>query len=285
MKSKLLFLLGAGILLLATLPFLRSRPTSILWYTTTVKAFDEAREGEKPVLTFLYTDWCGYCRQMDSTTFTDSSVIEELGDRVIWLRLNAETDEEGVRLARKFQVSGYPTLLLLDPEGDEIDRLQGFMPPERFLQSVDESIVSAESFAEAQELIETDPENAEARYALAEHYLRRSMFADAVPHLTKVIELDPANQFGNTDASLYYLAESLTETRSFEAAIEKLETLQYRFPESHFASEAELMKAEILLFSGKKSEARLLLAQFVDNNPDHVAAEQIREFLDETSVD
>jgi thiol:disulfide interchange protein DsbD len=142
MKSKLLFALALVLLFLAVLPLFRGSGGSIDWYSEPTLAFDEAAEAEQEVLVFLYTDWCTYCKQMDQTTFKDPSVLSQMADNYVWLRLNAESDPEGIRMQRKFFVSGFPTLLILDSSGREIDRLQGFIPPSRFAREVQQRIRS-----------------------------------------------------------------------------------------------------------------------------------------------
>ena len=140
MKSKLLFGFALVLLFLAVLPLFRASGGSIDWHSRSQSAFDEASETDQQVLVFLYTDWCTYCRQMDQTTFRDRSVLNQMADDYVWLRLNAETDPDGVKMQRKFFVSGFPTLLILDSNGREIDRLQGFIPPSRFAREVRERI-------------------------------------------------------------------------------------------------------------------------------------------------
>jgi thiol:disulfide interchange protein DsbD len=136
MKVKLFFALAIVLLLLAVAPLFRAPEQPIAWRSSPERAFDEAARGNLPVLVFLYTDWCTYCRQMDQTTFSDPDVVRQMSSDYVWLRLNAETDPFGIRMQRRFSVSGFPTLLILDSKGNEIDRLQGYVPPHYFADAV-----------------------------------------------------------------------------------------------------------------------------------------------------
>ena len=136
MKTRVLFALALALLLLALLPLLRAPHASIEWQSSPQQAFDRAAEEGLPVLVFLYTDWCTYCRQMDQTTFSDPEVVRQVAADYVWLRLNAETDPAGARLQQQFFVAGFPTVLILDSKGREIDRLQGYVPPHQFAQAV-----------------------------------------------------------------------------------------------------------------------------------------------------
>ena len=92
MRVKTLFALALVLLLLALSPLFRAPEQPIDWKSSPERAFGEAAEEGVPVLVFLYTDWCTYCRQMDQTTFSDSEVIRQMSSGYVWLRLNAETD-------------------------------------------------------------------------------------------------------------------------------------------------------------------------------------------------
>ena len=145
MKSRLLFVLASLLLVLAVLPLLRAPKAAIDWKYSPEQAFGQAGDEGLPVLVFLYTDWCTYCRQMDETTFSDPEVVSEMATDFVWLRLNAETDPEGTRLQKRFFVSGFPTLLILDSTGKEIDRLQGYVPPRQFALAVKARVPTRES--------------------------------------------------------------------------------------------------------------------------------------------
>ena len=142
MNFKVLFGMAMALLLLALTPLFRAPLQPIDWKTSPERAFGEAQEEGVPVLVFLYTDWCTYCRQMDRTTFSDAEVIREMSKEFVWLRLNAETDPNGIRMQQRFLVSGFPTLLILDSQGREIDRLQGYVPPPYFAEAVKSRIPS-----------------------------------------------------------------------------------------------------------------------------------------------
>jgi thiol:disulfide interchange protein len=142
MRVKTLFALAFVLLLLALAPLFRAPQKPIAWRTSPERAFSEAAEEDLPVLVFLYTDWCTYCRQMDQTTFSDPEVVNRMSTDYVWLRLNAETDPYGVRMQQRFLISGFPTLLILDSSGREIDRLQGYIPPQHFPEAVRSSLSS-----------------------------------------------------------------------------------------------------------------------------------------------
>ena len=56
----------------------------------------------KPILVFLYTDWCKICFGMKKTTFKDQEVIKLLNDNFYFVKLNAEEKKEITFLGKFF---------------------------------------------------------------------------------------------------------------------------------------------------------------------------------------
>tara|TARA_Y100001978_G_C23489419_1_gene335593 strand:+ start:210 stop:656 length:447 start_codon:yes stop_codon:yes gene_type:complete len=99
--------------------------------------FDEAlkasAEQGKPIFMDSYTTWCYWCKELDKKTFTDADVIAYLNENFINLKMDMEKGE-GPKLAQKYNVKGYPTLLFLNSEGTTIGNIYGFATAESFLK-------------------------------------------------------------------------------------------------------------------------------------------------------
>jgi len=110
------------------------------------KSFDEglslARQEGKMVVVDVYTDWCTWCKKMDSETYADHLVSQELRSHFIVVKLNAESSDlvtfNGERMtsaqfAQAAGVTGYPTTLFLDEQQKPISVVPGYAPPEKFV--------------------------------------------------------------------------------------------------------------------------------------------------------
>ncbi len=48
----------------------------------------------KKIFVDVYTDWCGWCKRMDKTTFADQTVIEYMNEHFYAVKLDAEQKED-----------------------------------------------------------------------------------------------------------------------------------------------------------------------------------------------
>lgn len=104
-------------------------------------AIQNAEDDGKKILIDVYTEWCGYCRKMNTETYTDPEVQEALNKYFHPVRLNAESKNfiefEGEAFTEQdfalaLGVRGYPTTVILDRDGSAVGKQPGFMEAEDF---------------------------------------------------------------------------------------------------------------------------------------------------------
>ena len=110
----------------------------IVWESDMQSALERARNEGKPVLVNFYADWCVWCKRLETTTLKDAKVAWALQNKVVPLSLNVEGD--GKELSNEYQVDGLPTIVVLDAGGRELGRIPGYMPPDSFLERVEDFI-------------------------------------------------------------------------------------------------------------------------------------------------
>ncbi len=242
---------------------------SLPWRPDFEQALLDGRQWKKPILTYLFTDSCTYCKEMEATTFRDPLLVEEMVNDYLWVKLNAETDPVGSRLREQFSVSSYPAIVLTDYDGSEIDRLSGFIAAADFKRRIESFVTSPDTFKGLQKKLEEDAESLPTNFRLAQKYLERSQLFTAAKHFVRVLVGDPDNLQGLTDASYYWLASTLAAGGHPGEALSQLNSLHARFPDSTYLADALLLESQIHVFDSRPSEARRALEIFVESFPGH----------------
>lgn len=92
------------------------------------EALIKAKEENKHIFIDFYATWCGPCKKLKRTSFRDSDVGAYFNTNFINLSIDAES-KEGIKIARKYGVSSYPTLVITDHTGKQKTRTTGFKKP------------------------------------------------------------------------------------------------------------------------------------------------------------
>lgn len=114
----------------------RADENAVQWLTSFDTALETAREKNLPVMIDFYTDWCGWCKKLDADTYVDKQVISASGDFVS-VKINADVERP---VAMKYKVTAFPTILFIDPTGNEIHRVVGYRPPQGFLSEMNTAL-------------------------------------------------------------------------------------------------------------------------------------------------
>jgi len=102
---------------------------AITWAGNLNSALREAKSKNKPVMADFYTDWCGWCKKLDRDTYADPEVAN-LAKRFICVKVNGDKYPD---LVSKYGVSGYPTIIFLDPAGNKTNAIVGYVNAEGML--------------------------------------------------------------------------------------------------------------------------------------------------------
>jgi len=98
-----------------------------------------AEKENKLVFLDAYAVWCGPCKMMDRTTFRSEKVGRLFNKNFINIKIDMEKGE-GPALARKYQVTAYPTFFVLNPDGKMVKRIIGYMGEDQLIGQVQEFV-------------------------------------------------------------------------------------------------------------------------------------------------
>ncbi|MBN1423637.1 thioredoxin family protein [Candidatus Fermentibacteria bacterium] len=109
--------------------------------------FDDALERAvvegKPLLIDFFTDWCHWCKVMDTKTFGDPEVAKVLAGDFVLCRIQAEdakaslryrdTTYTNVQFTQAMGIRGFPSIAFFDKEGSPITVVPGYIEAPTFL--------------------------------------------------------------------------------------------------------------------------------------------------------
>lgn len=120
----------------------QDRPDMFEWYELG-EAQKLAAENDKKILVYANARWCTYCKKMEKEVFSQKSVqdltnqhfytvwVDIESDRKLTFRGNEMTEME---FSRGMRVTGTPTFIFIDSEGEIIAGQPGFIPEDMYSQ-------------------------------------------------------------------------------------------------------------------------------------------------------
>lgn len=188
-------------------------------------ASKEAAKSGKIVLVDFYTTWCGPCKMLDKTTWTDPKVIELLEKKTVALRIDAEKE---TALSKRYKIEAYPSILLIKADGTEIDRIVGYEQPGPFIEDFNAALSGKDSISRARDkLVSAGTNDPMARMQLADTLARNGKDAEALNEYLWCFDhgLESSPAFVGVRDS-FLLADIKDLAAHYPPALEALETLR-----------------------------------------------------------
>lgn len=128
---------------------------NINWMTWN-EAVKAAEKTKKKVFIDCYTDWCGWCKKMDASTFKDPAIVAYMNENFHAVKFNAEQKEAitwrgntfnyldggGRRGVHQLAYSlldgrlGYPAFVYLDENFDRVTISPGYKDPNGLMEEL-----------------------------------------------------------------------------------------------------------------------------------------------------
>jgi thioredoxin-like negative regulator of GroEL len=166
---------------------------------TWAEAVAQAKASNKPIFADLYAEWCGPCKYMSKTVFTDKEVAAYYNQHFISMKIDAEKQE--INLVQSLGISAYPSLYYFYPDGKVLTKHVGAMKSKEFMEMGERAVNMLEignKLPEIEKQYQKNPND----MAVTAQYIQALTMADqtqeaapiAKAYLAKIAEKDLVKQ-------------------------------------------------------------------------------------------
>ena len=194
--------------------------------------------------------------------FVDSQTVSLFSKDMVLTKINAEVD---TMAAKQFSISGYPTLVMLDKEGQEIDRIIGYLPTAEFLKTLDEYGRGIGTLADLLNKVKEKPDR-QMNYDIAEKFKYRGKPVEATEWYQKVIASGQSTDSLSGESRMS-LADMLRRDKNYDGALASFAEIMKDFKGTQFGVDAEIWTAIVLARKGDTAAAISAYEKFIVNNP------------------
>lgn len=124
--------------------------TGVEWITWE-EAMEKSKTEKRKILVDVYTNWCGWCKKMDATTFKDPVIAKYINKNFYAVKFDAESKDEIAFNGKDYKYVksgkrgyhelaawmtngklGYPTVVFISEELKVIQPIPGYLPADKF---------------------------------------------------------------------------------------------------------------------------------------------------------
>jgi thioredoxin-like negative regulator of GroEL len=146
----------------------------------------KAKAERKVVFVDFTTEWCGWCKKLEQDTFSRPEVAAAMAG-FLAVHIDAEKGE-GPTLAARYGAHGFPTMVVVDDAGEEVDRIVGYLPPDKFVPEIRRIEKGERTLKALKKAVAADPKDLAAALDLAEKLLDYD--ADGAEKLLRAVPAD-----------------------------------------------------------------------------------------------
>jgi tetratricopeptide (TPR) repeat protein len=192
-------------------------------------------------------------------------------------KLNAEVD---TTTAQHYRVRGYPTILVLNERGEEIDRVVGYYRAPEYISQVEDYIAGRNTLSS---MIAEEPSkkgDPEFIYKLGDRFADHGLPDESRKRFLVFVTLDPKNVSGKVDDALYRLARMARSDHDFASDRKYAAMIIDRYPDSDMYRSAILELGQGYRKDGQLEKGLQIFSNYAKRFPDDEDAPWAREQAD-----
>lgn len=113
-------------LLAGTATAVSAEDKGLVWEDWSPEIFTRAQAEQRFVILDLEAVWCHWCHVMEKTTYADSEVVALLKSKYLTVRVDQDANPD---LSNRYGDWGWPATIVFAPDGTEIAKRRGYIPP------------------------------------------------------------------------------------------------------------------------------------------------------------
>jgi thioredoxin 1 len=237
---------------------------TIPWETNLDRARTTALQTHRPVLVEFWAVWCPGCEEMDRNVYGDEQVASAMR-KVTPARIDIDREP---MLARHYEVTATPTLLLMDAYGNELFRFTGTLARDRVLQMLAEVPADISRLNTLAGEIAAKKDDFTALAAMGHELRAQAFYRASTRFFTRA--LDTRDGRRPTEARREILlasARNAVAIRAYAEAAQSFAQSLREFPDRPDEPDLLLNLAQAQAAQGKNAEARKTLDQLVARHP------------------
>ncbi|PJZ65349.1 DUF3808 domain-containing protein [Leptospira wolffii] len=263
-----------SILFLSALVFSDPISAGAKWETSVQNAFAKAKEEGKPIFIDVYADWCGYCKTLKKEIYPKKEVQAEFSKFVL-LSLDGDRFPN---LKRKYNVTGYPTLLFLDRNGSLTEKIAGMPDSKMVVKTLKNAYAKRDQESSLLSDLKKDPENNLLLLKMGEYYFEGREYQKSAEYFYKSFASEDPRTPENKHKALFNLGVAFVELKNWEKAIKSFSLYLDKFP-SGSARSALYYRGISYKSSGKKEEAKADLTKALELSVNPEEKKEIQDLL------
>jgi thioredoxin:protein disulfide reductase len=139
-KGFQIFKISFSVLLIAIAAYALypSQSNSINWESYSSDSIPTEINNKRGIIIDFYADWCIPCKELDALTFSNDRVILQADNFYTFKAdMTKSLSPEVEELRKKYNIVGVPTVLIINSDGEEVERITGFVDADEFLKLIE----------------------------------------------------------------------------------------------------------------------------------------------------